>query len=84
MLSTGGNGGLPGHFTSQHAEGAATLCAEPRPMAKTFSQEERNVTYFSNDGHSQGQLYGTGTVFTRKTYHRSLAARVAALAQETA
>ena len=53
-------------------------------MAKTFSQEERNVTYFSNDGHTQGQLYGTGTVFTRKTYHRSLAARVAALAQETA
>ena len=36
VLSTGGNGGLPGHFTSQHAEGAATLCAEPRPMAKTF------------------------------------------------
>ena len=36
MLSTGGNGGLPGHFTSRHDEGAATLCAEPRPMAKTF------------------------------------------------
>ena len=45
-MSTNGNGGLPGHFTSQHFEGAATLYAEPRPMAKTFSQEEHNVTFF--------------------------------------
>ena len=35
-MSSGGDVGLPGHFTSQHVEGAATLCAEPRPMAKTF------------------------------------------------
>ena len=36
VLSTNGTGDSPGHFTSQHVEGAATLCAEPRPMAKTF------------------------------------------------
>ena len=36
VLSTNRNGGFPGHFTSQHVEGAANLCAEPRPMAKTF------------------------------------------------
>ena len=36
MSSTGGDIGLPGHFTSQHDEGAATLCVEPKPMAKTF------------------------------------------------
>ena len=36
MISMGGDGGLPGHFASQHVEGAASLCAETRPMAKTF------------------------------------------------
>ena len=36
VLSTGGDVCLPGHFTSRHVECAATLCAEPRPMAKTF------------------------------------------------
>ena len=36
MISMGGDGSLPGHFASQHVEGAANLCAETRPMAKTF------------------------------------------------
>ena len=33
VMSTGGNGDLPGHITSQHVEGAPTLCAKTRPMA---------------------------------------------------
>ena len=33
VMSTGGNGDLPGHITSQHVEGAPTLCAKRRPMA---------------------------------------------------
>ena len=28
VMSTCGNGDLPGHFTSQHVEGAPTLCAK--------------------------------------------------------
>ena len=40
VLSTNRHGGLPGHFTSQHVEGAANLCAEPRPVAKTFCPQE--------------------------------------------
>ena len=43
---TGGNGDLPGHITSQHVEGAPTLCAKRRPMAileKTIPSYEGNV-----------------------------------------
>ena len=46
VMSTGGNGDLPGHITSQHVEGAPTLCAKTRPMAileKTIPSYEGNV-----------------------------------------
>ena len=33
VMSQTGNGDLPGHFTSQHVEGAPTLCVKTRPMA---------------------------------------------------
>ena len=33
VMSKNGNGDLPGHITSQHVEGAPTLCAKRRPMA---------------------------------------------------
>ena len=46
VMSTCGNGDLPGHITSQHVEGAPTLCAKRRPMAileKTIPSYEGNV-----------------------------------------
>ena len=63
VLSTNGNGGLPGHFTSQHVEGAANLCAEPRPMAKTFFAKG---AFRSENSNNLSGIYGLS--FDRMRY----------------
>ena len=84
VLLTGGDIGLPGHFTSQHDEGAATLCAEPRPMAKTvFLKKSETSPIFQMTVTHRDNFMVPAQCLAEKTYNRSLVARVAALALET-
>ena len=42
VLSTNGTGDSPGHFTSQHVEGAGPCVPNRDPWQKLFSKEKEN------------------------------------------
>ena len=46
VLSTNGTGDSPGHFTSQHVEGAGPCVPNRDPWLKLFTQEEQNVLIY--------------------------------------